>query len=277
MTYLKWIAGGGCIAVVALYLLACVIAYAIQDSLLFHPGNTSRASLDAAAEPLGVEPFTIVASDGVRLYGWHRKGDADRVLLYLHGNGGSISAVPWLADQLPGVDVFCVSYRGFPGSEGVPSEAGMVLDAQALWAYIVDDLGFNPQRIVVQGQSMGGGVAHHLLTTATPAGVVFDSTFVSLQAIASDTVPFLPVRWLLKHPFRSDLRAPHIQVPALVLHGDADTLIPVRHGRQLASLLPHATYVELSNHGHGDWTLDRPEAMSAWRAFLATAWREGQH
>ena len=255
MAWLKWGALGVVVLAVLLYAAARGAMYALQDGLLFHPADTSRATLDEEAARLGITPFTVTAADGVVLYGWHRRGHGDRALLYLHGNGGSITAVPWLAEQLPGVDVLCVSYRGYPGSDGVPSEAGMRLDALALWAHAIDDLGFRPDQIVVQGQSMGGGVAHHLLMEVEPAAVVFDSTFVSLQALAVDAVPWLQVR-----------------VPALVFHGDADTLIPVAHGRQLASLLPHATYVELAGHGHGNWTLDRPEALAPWHAFLDGAW-----
>ncbi|MCB9675242.1 MAG: alpha/beta hydrolase [Alphaproteobacteria bacterium] len=259
-------------ALVGVYVLWAGLMYGLQDTILFHPGGESREQLDAWATRLGVRPFRVVASDGVELYGWHAPGDGRHALLYFHGNGGSITAVPWLAEQLPGVDVLCVSYRGYPGSEGAPSEAGMKLDALALWAYATETLGFAPDHIVVQGQSLGGGVAHHLLMEAHPAGAVFDSTFSSIEELASASQPLLPVSLLLKHPFRSYERAPRIDVPTLVMHGDDDHLIPVEHGRKLAKLQPNATYVEIPNHGHDAWTLDRPEAQAAWRAFLTRVW-----
>ncbi|MEZ4322289.1 MAG: hypothetical protein R3F61_32750 [Myxococcota bacterium] len=255
-----------------LYVAYAGLMYALQDAILFHPDGTTRSELDRAAERTGVEPFTITASDGTALYGWHRKAGGTHALLYFHGNGGSIQAVPWLAAQLPGVDVLCVSYRGYPGSEGTPGEAGMRLDALALWAYVTNDLGFAPDHVVVQGQSMGGGVVHHLLMDAQPAGAVLDSTFSSIEEIAGASQPLLPVSLLLKNPFRSYERAPRIRVPVLVMHGTDDTLIPVEHGRKLAKLIPGAEYLELPHHGHNAWTLDRPEAMQAWLAFLERVW-----
>jgi 3-oxoadipate enol-lactonase len=41
-----------------------------------------------------------------------------------------------------------------------------------------------------------------------------------------------------------------IDVPTLVLHGDADVIVPVENGRMLASRLPNARYVELPGRGH---------------------------
>jgi len=260
------------VAGTATYLLLAGLAYAAQDFLLFHPTGESPAQLARMAKNQGVEEFSIPASNGVQLYGWHSRGTGDRLLIFFHGNGGHISAVSWLGHQLPGIDVIGISYRGFAGSEGEPSEAGLRLDALAVWRYATEDLGFSPKDIVLQGQSMGGGVAHHLLMEAHPAGVVFDSTFTSIEELAHAQMPFLPVSLLLRHPFRSYERAPKVTVPALVFHGSDDPLIPVDHGRRLAKLLPNATYVELPHHGHNDWTLDRPEAQAAWRDFLREVW-----
>ena len=41
-----------------------------------------------------------------------------------------------------------------------------------------------------------------------------------------------------------------IDVPTLVLHGDADVIVPVENGRMLASRLPNVRYVELPGRGH---------------------------
>ena len=41
-----------------------------------------------------------------------------------------------------------------------------------------------------------------------------------------------------------------IDVPALVVHGDEDLIVPVENGRMLAARLPTARYVELPGRGH---------------------------
>ena len=124
---MRWLKLVG-IALAIGYAAYMVLAYLLQDFLLFHPGEQTRAQLDSQAESWGITPFTVKAQDGVEIYGWHRKGAGEYALIYFHGNAGSIGAVPWLADHLPGIDVFGISYRGFPGSEGSPSEAGLELD-----------------------------------------------------------------------------------------------------------------------------------------------------
>lgn len=256
----------------SLYVLVTAGLYTFQDAILFPAPAVSRAALDEAAAQNGARPIELVASDGVKLYGWHVPGDGTRALIYFHGNGAHAGGAGWFGQQLPGVDVVCISYRGYPGSQGSPSEAGFELDARAVWAFVTLTLGVPADRVIVQGQSMGGGVAHLLLDEVTPAGVVFDSTFTSVEEIASGQYPWLPVSLLLKNPFRSWERSPKITVPALVMHGSDDHLIPVEHGRRLAKLLPSATYVEIPGWGHDRWLLDHPDAHRAWRAFLHRAW-----
>ncbi len=270
--WLRRLALGAVALVLFAWGVTCVAAWAMQDALIFHPRTFSLAQMEERATRFGATPFTLHAEDGTRLHGMHAAGDGERAILFFHGNGGGVSAVPWIRDQLDGVDVYGISYRGYPGSEGRPSEAGFVLDARALWSYVIEEQGYAPEDVVLMGQSMGGGVMHHLLMEAEPAGAVFDSTFLSLEQIAHDTLPFVPVSLLLAHPFRSVDRAPSVTVPTLVLHGRDDHLIPVWHGRRLAELQPRSTYVEIPNHGHDAWTLDRPEARNPWYGFLQRVW-----
>ncbi len=258
--------------VAGFYVFACGVLWWLQDAMLFHPADQTRAELDAAAGRAGIRPFTIETEDGVTLYGWHAPGNGEQALLFFHGNGGRLEGVQWLASDLKDVDVYGISYRGFPGSDGEPSEAGLVLDARALWTYVTEEQGFAPDDVVIQGLSMGGGVAHHLLMEAKPAGAVFDSTFLSIEQLASERFGWLPVGTLLRHPFRSSDRAADIGVPSLVMHGDADRLIPVAHGRALAELQPDARYVELSGQGHNDWSLADRTGRDAWYAFLQRVW-----
>lgn len=269
MTRLGWLALGAGGMILGVYALVLLALYLLQDALIFPVPDRGRPTLDRWAAELGVEPIALTASDGVPLYGWHARGDGSRGMLVFHGNGGDASIGGWFAQQLPGMDVVSISYRGYPGSGGAPSEAGMELDARAAWVYLTETVGIPPERVVIHGQSMGGGVALMLADEVQPAGIVLDSTFCSILEVASGRVPLVPVSLLLRNPFRSDLRAPNVRAPVLVLHGDDDRLIPVAQGRRLATLLPDATYVELPGWGHHTWLLDHPDADAAWRGFLA--------
>jgi pimeloyl-ACP methyl ester carboxylesterase len=53
-----------------------------------------------------------------------------------------------------------------------------------------------------------------------------------------------------------------IDVPALVVHGECDRIVPVENGRRLAERLPRAEYVELPGRGH-NLMLEDPEAFAA--------------
>lgn len=257
------LAAGWCLYAGGLYLL--------QDALLFPAPSTPRSAYDADAAALGIETFTVTTEDGLALYGWHARGSGERALVFFHGNGGGVSAVSWFREQLgPDIDVLAVHYRGYPGSEGHPSEAGLERDARALWAYVTEQVGIPPEHIVVHGQSLGGGVALMLLQQEKPAALVLDSTFLAVDRIAAERFPLTPT-FLLTNPFRSELRAPNVQTPTLLMHGDADTLIPVSHGRRLAELLPRATYLEVPGGGHHQFLPAQPGVLPKWRTFVLEA------
>lgn len=270
MRWLRVIGVGLLLTTLAGYTLYAALLYGFQDTLLYPVPQRDRAFYDQQAAQAGVEPFMLDASDGTQLYGWHGKGAGKRAVLFFHGNGGGLSVVGWIKQQLPAdVDVFCVHYRGYPGSEGSPSEAGMALDAQAIWLHLLDQ-GFAPENIVVHAQSLGGGVAVRLVEGVRPAALVLDSTFLGVDVLAAEKFPLVPT-FLLKNPYRSVDRAPNLRLPTLVIHGDHDTLIPVSHGRRLAELIPGARYIEVPGGGHDQFLPDREDVRPTWRAFVVEA------
>lgn len=246
---------GGVVAALALvYAMAAGLLWAIQDTLIFPaPGGIGRASLDEAARETGAVPVDLVADDGVALYAWHHNVKSDRLLIYLPGNGETVAENAPLHRLLvnEGWDVLALAYRGYPGSGGTSSEVGLARDALAAWSWATGPGGFEPDRIVLHGRSLGGGVAAHLAEARNPAAVVLESTFVSVRALAERTAPWAPVGLLLRHPFDTVERAPRLGVPVLVLHSVSDQVIPVElGGRGLLPVLADATYVETEGLGH---------------------------
>lgn len=237
-----------------LYAAPAAALYAMQGWLVFPAPVLDAAQLDAIAARVGAAPVRLEAEDGTKLYGWHRAAGGDRAVVLFHGNAETVADRVPLHDVLVdlGWDVVIVAYRGYPGSEGTPSEAGLRLDARAAWAFATDRLGIPPARVVVHGKSLGGGVAALLAEEVQPAGLVLESTFTSIADVARSRFPIYPVDTLLVHRFATRERAPSIRSRVLVLHGDRDTVIPVAHGRELATLFPHAAYVESAGLGHGE-------------------------
>jgi len=255
------------------YLLYLGGMVALQDQLIFPiPGGVGVDQLDAAAAEGGAEPFRVTTADGLSLYGWHRRAGGTKAILYFHGNGETVAGnVPLqrLVTQ-HGWDFVTVAYRGYPGSEGKPSEEGLRLDARALWAYATESLGLPPDRLVFHGRSLGGSVAVRLATETNPRGMVLESTFYSLVELAKQQAIALPVDWLLRHRFESWRDAPRAGVPVLQLHSRDDGIIPVDHARRLHTRFAEADYVETDGFGHNHpLPVSDPTVKAAYLAFLA--------
>ena len=257
----------------AVYLLILGLLYSAQESLIFPAPQVAVDRLSALARRLGAAEVRVRTDDGISLYAWHRVASASRrrVVLYFHGNAEVVASSEALQQTLleHGWDVFVVAYRGYPGSEGSPGEAGMTVDARAVWRHLTNELGYEAGQIVIHGRSLGGGVAGTLMTQVQPAGLVLESTFTSAQELTSELYWMFPVRWLLRHPFQTRLRAPQVTYPVHIFHGDADQIIDVKHGRALAALFPDAAYREASGWGHNDGILPHePGARGAYLQFL---------
>jgi len=262
------------------YLLPGLLLYLLQDGALFPAPKLPRAALDAVAKQVGATPLTLTASDGVHLYAWHRAaGDARRgVVLFFPGNAEAVMDRQDLHQLVlhHGWDIVVLAYRGYPGSEGHPSERGLGLDARAAWDWVTGTLAVPPDRVVLHGKSLGGGVAALLAEAVRPRALVLESTFTSVADVAARQFPIYPVRLLVRHPFDTRARARYIGVPVLVMHGDADTVIPVRHGRALSTAFPDVRYVEVAGMGHQE-TLPvvDPRAREAYLALLSPAPTDG--
>lgn len=262
------------LSLVGIYVLLCALFWWAQESFLFPiPTWATRASLDEVAASRGTEIIELVADDGVPLYAWRQRAPADRLVLFFSGNGEALSDYLPLHDMLAaeGWDMLTVAWHGYPGSGGAPGQAELASDARAAWAWAVGPGGYSPKRIVVHGRSLGGAVAAELVYgPADPAALVLESTFARVGPVMASYAPFLPISWLLRHPFRTLDRAPHLGVDTLVLHSADDQLIPPDlGGRRLAAAIPGARYVETHGWSHQDnLPIADAEVGRTWLEFL---------
>jgi uncharacterized protein len=207
--------------------------YQFQRRLLFRP-NRTRPRLEDL-ELLGVREVVLTTSDGLSLFSWYLPPGSGRpVIAYFHGNGGHIG---YRAERLrrfarDGYGVLLAEYRGYASNPGAPCEAGLYADAEAA----IDFLGrqaITPNRIMLWGESLGSGLAVYLATRHAVAGVILEAAFTSIAAAAQHRYPFVPVRRLVRDRFDSLSRIGRVRAPLLVLHGERDMVVPVRHGRVL--------------------------------------------
>lgn len=231
---------------------------ALLRGLLYFPMRPS--GLTPAAARLDFEDLSFRAEDGVELHGWwipaerRRAGRPAVHLLLCHGNAGSIEDRLVHARSLvdAGVDVLLFDYRGYGRSQGSPSEAGTYLDARAARQALLARKGIDPSRVVYLGESLGGGVALELALAHPPRGLVLQSAFTSIRDMARFHYPFIP-QALVPDAYPNLARVPQLRAPLLVLHGDADDIVPVAAGEALHAAAPEPKrLLILRGLGHND-------------------------
>jgi fermentation-respiration switch protein FrsA (DUF1100 family) len=243
------------------------LMYVFQRSLMYLP-DTSRTTPAAAGLPQ-VEEVVLESSDGERLIAWHVPPRGDRpVLIYFHGNGGALnlraSRFSWATAD--GNGLVALSYRGYGGSSGRPSEEGLIRDGRAAYDFAVAR--YPAPRLVLWGESLGAAVAIALAAEREVGGLILDAPFTSAADIGAAVYPFMPVRWLIKDPFYSDRRIARVRAPLLVLHGERDRVVPIAYGERLFRLANEPKrLVRFADGGHVD--LDDHGAVEAVKAFLA--------
>ena len=213
-----------------------LLLWALQERLIFLPPDAPAVAPHAVDR--SVQRVTVPVGDGLALGGWLARptqaGDAPLpLLIYFGGNAEEVSWMAEMSARFPGWSLLAVNYRGYGGNPGSPGERAIAADAIAIhdWAQQRPDV--EPGRIVVLGRSLGSGAAVHLAAARKLAGVVLVTPFDSLTAVAQNLYRFIPVGWLLRHPFDSLARAPVIDTPLLTLAAANDTLIPPAHARRL--------------------------------------------
>ncbi|MGA9008618.1 MAG: alpha/beta hydrolase [Xanthobacteraceae bacterium] len=263
MTVLGWIAA---IAFVFYVALAATVYFA-QRSLMYFPDTAHVTPADAGLPEANEVPLT--AADGTQIHVWHvAPRDNKPVIIYFHGNGGSL---PGRVDRFrrlikDGIGLVGVEYRGYGGSGGTPTEQGLIADAQAAYAFATAR--YPVSQIVVWGESLGSGVAVALAAEKPVVRVILEAPFTSTEAVGARHYWYLPVRLLMKDQFRSDERIGKVTAPLMIMHGVLDRTVPYAMGEQIFELANRPKHiVRFLDGGHED--LDSHGALDAVARFLA--------
>ena len=211
-----------------------LLMFLMQDRLLFFPQPLNAAQREAIGRHFSFAKETFIQGEsGERLQAWFVPGEAGKPLvLYFGGNAEEVS---WMIEdarsRVPGLGWLLVSYRGYGGSEGKPSEAAISADALRWHDFATQELG--ARQVIVFGRSLGSGAAVFLASQRPLKAVVLVTPFDSLVEVAKHHYPLLPVQSLLRHPFDSASRAPKISVPLLCVAASRDEVIPAVHAKRL--------------------------------------------
>jgi fermentation-respiration switch protein FrsA (DUF1100 family) len=224
-------------AVAALYAALVGALYTGQRQLLY-PGFGARLTAQPPDLP-GFGDLTLTTADGERLVAWYKPADPGRAtVLYFHGNGGTLVGRRDRARRLglDGRGVLLVSYRGYSGSTGSPTEEGLRMDARAAYDWLAARV--PPTLIVLYGESLGSGVAVRLAADRSVGGLILDAPFTSITDVARTRYWFAPVDGLLLDQYRSIDAIKAVKAPLLVMHGDRDGVVPIGLGERLFAAAP---------------------------------------
>ncbi|MBX5081567.1 alpha/beta hydrolase [Rhizobium lentis] len=237
------------LAVAFAYISIVGLVYLSQRALLY-PGASAAPVPETAGWG---ENIRIMTSDHETLHGLYSQGASDKpcVLLFF-GNGDRVDNYDFLSRALAarGIGLLAVSYRGYPGSTGSPSEQGLLADGIAAFDWLSTRC---KGEIVILGRSLGTGVAVNTAAQRPAAGVVLVSPYLSVLSVAQTHYPFYPVALLLRDRFRSDLKIAAVRQPKLFIHGRRDDSIPLSSGEALYRVAPEPKRMVIDDGaGHND-------------------------
>jgi uncharacterized protein len=218
-------------SVAALYALVAVAAFLFQRRLTYFPDpqRTAPASFNLP----GVEERIIATPDEEHLVSWFAPAAPGRpTVLYFHGNAGNLGNRSERVRRFlaRGWGVMFLSYRGYSGSTGSPSESANVADAKLAYDTL-RKAGVAPDDIIVYGESLGSGIAVQVAAEKDVGGLVLDAPYTSIVDVAAVSYPYLPVRPFVLDRYETMRFLPQVTAPLLVMHGEDDRVVPVEMGK----------------------------------------------
>jgi len=287
------------ILILAPFLGVLILFAWLQRSLIYVP--TRVDSLRGRCELPGCD-VQLTTQDNLTLNGWlalagppneprlknlSEVGRRGRLLVMLFpGNGGNRSLRIETLEILTqaGADVVIFDHRGYGDNPGSPTEELLARDARVQWEFVTQTLAVPRERIVIYGESLGGGIATRLAGSlceagTAPGGLIIEASFDSLVSAGRFHFPYLPVNLLLVDRFPSVEWIRKVTCPILQFHGDQDEIVPVTLGQTLFAAAPDRSesgiakrWIGLPQTHHNDvFGPDRMLVVTAIQTFLKEA------
>ncbi len=230
---------------IAIYALILAVYFLLQDFLIFRPKQ--RKAEQEYRLSASYEEFFFDTSGKGHIHGLllHPNGKPRGLIFYLHGNTGSMKRWSKVAQELLDLDydIFVMDYRGYGKSKGRRSEAALHRDVLEVFDEV--SKAYRGLELVVYGRSLGTGFAVPLAAQRPVDKLVLETPFFNLIHVAQTYAPFVPIRYLLRFPMRSDLSIQKVQCPILIFHGTADRIVPYRSGFALYNKVRYRDDVRL--------------------------------
>lgn len=229
------------IYIVGIYLALATLLFIFQRSILYLPTpEYAHDFKQITVQNNQVNLEIIVLNEG-----------NENGLIYFGGNAEAVAFnAQEFASKFPNKTIYLVNYRGYGGSTGKPTQAGLLSDATAIY----DNFSASHKNLAVMGRSLGSGVAMHLAAHRPVSQVVLITPYDSILAVAKKQYPMFPISLLLKDKYDSMALADKVNAPMLVVAGGKDTLIPLSHSQNLVDEIgqDNAKIVVIEQAGHNN-------------------------
>ena len=220
-------------SVVLAYFIIILFVYFYQRNLLYHPSENNYLNDKIT---FNYEEIFIETDKKIKLKSWFIKKDLDKfkTILIFHGNAGNLFNRVYKLNELNKLDVniLLISWRGFSGNKGKPTEKNLYHDAEEAIKWL-NNQGVISKNIILYGESLGTGVATELGTSNAFGGIILESPFTSIANAAKIYYPYLPVNIILKDRYDSIGKIKNITIPILIMHGKKDNIVPQKMGLEL--------------------------------------------
>ena len=220
-------------SVLIAYLVLVIFIYFYQRNLLYHPSENNYQNDEIK---FNYDEIFIKVDDEIKLKSWviDKNFKKLKTLVLLHGNAGNLSNRIYKLNELNKLDIniLLISWRGFSGNKGSPTEKNLYEDAEAAIRWLNKKQVENNQ-IILYGESLGSGVVLEIAKKNNFNSIILESPFTSIENSAKIYYPYLPVKLLLKDRYDSINKIEKINTPILIMHGKKDDIIPFSMGEEL--------------------------------------------
>ena len=220
-------------SIIIAYIVVIIFVYFYQRNLLYHPSENNYQN---DTIQFNHQEIFIKVNDEIKLKSWIINKDLKnfKTLVFFHGNAGDLSNRIYKLNELDklNINILLISWRGFSGNAGYPTEKNLYEDAEAAIKWLNKKKVSNSQ-IILYGESLGTGVAVEIASKNNFNSIILESPFTSIENSAKIYYPYLPVSFLLKDRYDSISKIKKINSPILIMHGRKDDIVPFFMGKKL--------------------------------------------
>jgi len=258
------------LSLILMLFLFNIYLYIKQPDMVFYP--IKKIEVTPEDWGLAYKAVKLELADKSKISGWYLPHpEANKTVLFFHGNGGNISHRGdsiYIFHKLK-VNVFIIDYAGYGESEGTHSEESLYQSANAAWNYLITNKKAEPEKIIIFGRSLGGAVAVDLASKVNAGGLILESTFSSVRDIVGIAFPIMSPFLYLRYSFDSLEKITKINSPILIIHSPDDEVIPFESGVKLFNhATSHKDFLQIRG-GHNDGFMQSisPYMQSLWQFF----------